>query len=101
MPVNKVTFYVQTADRTRKAQVTLPRTMRVSDLINTSARRWFMSRHIDYQVANVTTGTLLLSNEVLAPERVSNGDTLMIQPFPTHGGRRLRAGRRICAAPAI
>ena len=85
MHVNKVTFYLQTADRTRKAQVTLPRSMRVSDVVKASAHRWFMSRHIDYQIANTTTGTILLSNEVLAPDRVNNGDVLMIQPFPTHG----------------
>ncbi len=88
MPVNKVTIYIQTADRTRKAQVTLPRSMRVSDLVKASAHRWFMSRHIDYQVANTTTGSILLSNEVLAPDRVHNGDVLMIQPFPTHGAPR-------------
>ena len=85
MHVNKVTFYLQTADRTRKAQITLPRSMRVSDVIKASARRWFMSTRIDYQVANTTTGAVLLSNETLAPDRVNNGDVLMIQPFPTHG----------------
>jgi hypothetical protein len=83
----KVTIYLQTADRTRKAQVTLPRSMRVADIIKTSRQRWFMAVHVDYQIANVTTGELLLSNETLAPEKVRNGDTLMIQPFPTHGQR--------------
>ncbi len=88
MQANKVTFYLQTADRTRKAQVTLPRSMRVSDVVKASAHRWFMSRHIDYQVANTTTGAILLSSEVLAPDRVHDGDVLMIQPFPTHGSCR-------------
>jgi len=94
MPVYKVTFYVMTADRTRKAQVTLPRSMRVSDLVKASAKRWFMSRHIDYQVANTTTGTVLLSNEALAPDRVHDGDILLIQPFPTHGGSQVLLVRR-------
>lgn len=85
MAVHKVTFYLQTADRTRKAQVTLPRSMRVSDLVKTSARRWFMSRHIDYQVANTTVGTVLLANDFLSEDRVNDGDILMLQPFPTHG----------------
>jgi hypothetical protein len=88
MPVHKVTFYLQTADRTRKAQVTLPRSMRVRDVVKASAHRWFMSRHIDYQVANTTTGAVLLSSEQLAEDRVHNGDVLMIQPFPTHGAVR-------------
>ena len=88
MPADKVTFYIQTADRTRRAQVTLPRSMRVADLVKTSANRWFMSRHVDYQVANTTRGTVLLANELLASDRVHNGDVLMIQPFPTHGGWR-------------
>jgi hypothetical protein len=85
MPENKVTFYLQTADRTRKAKVTLSRTMRVRDVVKASAQRWFMSTRIDYQIANTTRGTVLLGNEVLAPDRVYNGDVLMIQPFPTHG----------------
>ncbi len=93
MHVNSVTFYLMTADRTRKAQVTLPRSMRVSDLVKASAHRWFMSRFVDYQVANTTTGAVLLSNEVLAPERVHNGDVLLIQPFPTHGGHAVRSVR--------
>lgn len=87
MPVYRVTFYLQTADRTRKAQVTFPRSMRISDVVRTSAHRWFMSRHIDYQVANSTTNTVLLSNEQLAPDRVHDGDVLVIQPFPTHGAK--------------
>jgi hypothetical protein len=92
MPVHRVTFYLQTADRTRKAQVTLPRSMRIADVVKASAHRWFMSRHIDYQVANTTTGCILLQNEQLASDRVHDGDVLMIQPFATHGcdpGRRL------------
>ena len=88
MPVHRVTFYLQTADRTRKAQVTLPRSMRVRDVVKASAHRWFLSTRIDYQVANTTMGTVLLSNETLAPERVHDGDVLMIQPFPTHGAAR-------------
>lgn len=81
----KVTLYLQTADRTRKAQVTVPRSMRVVELIKASKRRWFMSTNVDHQVANITTGHLLLSNDLLTPDNVNNGDTLMIQPFPTHG----------------
>ena len=85
MAATSVMIYVQTADRTRKAQVTLPRSMKVSDLVKTSSRRWFMSRHVDYQVANTTTGSILLANEYLTPERVRHGDLLVIQPLPTHG----------------
>ena len=88
MPLHRVTFYLQTADRTRKAQVTLPRSMRVKDVVKASAHRWFLSTRIDYQVANTTMGTVLLSNETLSPERVHDGDVLMIQPFPTHGAAR-------------
>ncbi len=88
MPVGKVTFYIQTSDRTRKAQVTMPRSMRVSDVVKASAHRWFMSRHIEYQMANSTTGAILLANERLEPERVHDGDILVIQPFPTHGSAR-------------
>ena len=86
MESGKVTVYLQTADRTRKAMLTVPRSMKVIDVIKVSGRKWSMSNRVDYQIANTSTGRFLLANETLTPEKVRNGDVLMLQPFPTHGG---------------
>ena len=83
----KVTIYVQTADRTRKAQVTLPRSTCAGDLIKASRRQWVLSFGTEFQVVNLSTQRLLSKHDLLSPDLVGNGDTLMLQPLPTHGGR--------------
>lgn len=82
---DKVTVYIQTADRTRKAMITLPRSMRVSDVIKISSKKWLMSIRVNYQIANTTSGRFLHANDTLTNDKVHNGDVLMLQPFPTHG----------------
>lgn len=85
MSVHRVTVYLQTADRTRKAQVTLPRTMTASDIIKASRGRWRLSLGMDFQLVNLNTNRQLLPYDTLNANNVSNGDVLMLQPFPTHG----------------
>jgi len=80
-----VSIIMQTADRTRMAQVTVPREMRAGDLIKTSTRRWSLSFGVNYQIANISTGQMLLPDDQLTPEKVRDGDTLMLQPLATHG----------------
>jgi hypothetical protein len=82
---DKVTIYLQTSDKTRKAEVTVPRDMLVADLVRTGSKRWFMSTRVDYQVVNINSGRQLLSSDMLTTDNVRHGDTLMIQAFPTHG----------------
>ena len=81
----KVTIFLQTSDKTRKAEVTVSRDMLVADLVRASSKRWFMSTRVDYQVVNVNLGRQLLSSDMLTSDNVRQGDTLMIQAFPTHG----------------
>ena len=50
------------------------------------AHRWTSLVLGLFLVIETTTGAVLLSNEFLAEDRVHDGDTLMLQPFPTHGG---------------
>ncbi len=91
MPNNdpsRVTIILQTADRTRKAEITVPRTMQVSSLISASTRRWFLSAGVDYQVTNLATGMCLNTSDSLSTDKVADGDVLMLQPFPTHGANR-------------
>ena len=85
MGKDMVTIVLQTADRTRKAQVTVPRSMYVSDIIKASTKRWFLSFGIDYVVFNVTLNKQLLPSDSLNVYNVQNGDVLMLQPFAVHG----------------
>ncbi len=80
-----VTLVLQTADRTRKARVTLPRKMQISDIVKTSRKRWSLGFGVNYQIANMNTGRQLHPDESLSIENVQDGDTLVLQPMPTHG----------------
>ena len=85
MDRGKVNIVVQMADRTRRASVTVPRSMRVSDIIKASRGKWTLSFGVDYQIVNLNTNRQLSPHDMLTIENVSNGDVLMLQPFPTHG----------------
>lgn len=83
-----VRLTVQTHDRTRIADVQLPRSLRVSDLVDASQQNWALSRDDDYNVVNLTRGSkALLSGAQLTADLVQDGDVLEIQPL-------LRQGRR-------
>ena len=81
----RVSIVLMTADRTRRASVTLPRTMYVSDVIKASKKRWFFSNVKDYQICNLNTNRVLLSSDSLNSYNVNDGDVLMLQPFAAHG----------------
>ena len=86
MRTSKVSIVLMTHDRTRKARVTVPRSMNVEDLVKASTKRWFLSVGMTHQVSNTTTGKILHLNQHLSDEIVSDGDILMIQPLAVHGG---------------
>jgi len=81
----RVSVVLVTLDRTRRASVTLPRSMYVSDIIKASSKRWFLSFNMDYQVCNTSTNRVLLPSDSLNATNVNDGDVLMLQPFAAHG----------------
>ncbi len=85
MSDEKVSVVLVTLDRTRRASVTLPRSMYVSDIIKASSKRWFLSFNMDYQVCNTSTNRVLLPSDSLNANNVHDGDVLMLQPFAAHG----------------
>jgi hypothetical protein len=80
-----ITLEVQLADRTRRAEVRIPRKMTGTELIRICRRQWSLSFDIDYQLYNLRTGRLLLTKDSLSRDQIQNGDTLILQPFPVHG----------------
>ncbi len=82
---DKVSIVLVTLDRTRRASVTLPRSMYVSDIIKASTKRWFLSFGQDYQVCNTSSNRVLLPSDSLNTFNVKDGDILMLQPFAAHG----------------
>ena len=85
MAEETVTVLIRTADKTKKAEVTLPRSMTANDLIAASKQNWVLPEDADYQLVNITKGRLLSPKQVLNPEQVADGDELEVQPFHQHG----------------
>lgn len=85
MADDKVSVVLVTLDRTRRASITLPRSLYVSDIIKASTKRWFLSFRMDYQVCNTTSNRVLLPSDSLTYNNVKDGDILMLQPFAAHG----------------
>lgn len=85
MSEETVTVLIRTADKTKKAEVTLPRSMTANDLIAASKQNWVLPEEADYQLVNVTKGRLLPPKQFLEAEHVSDGDELEVQPFHQHG----------------
>jgi hypothetical protein len=86
MDSDRVMIYLQTADKTRKAEIVVPRSMTAQDLIKASTKRWKMLAGSTFVVTNMTLNRQLLPYEMLTDDRVRNHDILMIQPLATHGG---------------
>ncbi len=86
MESDRVMIYLQTADKTRKAEIVVPRSMTAQDLVKVSTKRWKMVSNANFVVTNLSLNRQLLPYEMLTEDRVRNCDILMIQPLATHGG---------------
>lgn len=81
---SSVSIILVTHDRTRRAEVTIPRHFTVADLVRASSKKWMLSLS-SYQVTNTTTGNVMHLQDRLTESRVSQKDVLMIQPMALHG----------------
>lgn len=84
--MSEVTVILRTADRTRKAEVTIPRDQRGADLIQGAVTNWSLPLDTDYSLVNVTRGRAIRPESVLSPEAVADRDELEIQPVLVAGG---------------
>jgi hypothetical protein len=80
-----VRVILRTADRTRKAEVTLPRDQRGADLIQGAVTNWALPADTDYSLVNVTRGRVLAPESVLSADVVVDNDELEIQPVLVAG----------------
>lgn len=83
---HEVTLNLTTFDRTRKAEVTLPRTLTGRDLVEASKDNWQLPRDTDYQLMNSTKSLQVPLAQSLTEKYVSDGDLLTIQPLLVAGG---------------
>lgn len=79
---------IRTADRARKAEITVSDLQTGGDVIQAAVDNWAMPTDADYTIVNVSKATpaTLNPSTQLAAAGVVSGDTLEIQPVLVAGG---------------
>ena len=85
MTEEEVTFMIRTADKTKKAEFTLPRSSTVTDIIEASKNNWSLPKDTEYRAVNVTKRKQLLPKDTLSEDKVGNNDELELVPFLVAG----------------
>lgn len=81
----EVTVILRTADRTRKAEVTIPRDQTGADLIQGAVTNWSLPTDTEYSLVNVTKSKVIRPESSLSDELVSDKDELEVQPVLVAG----------------
>lgn len=79
--MSDVSVTIRTADRTRKAAVTLPAALTVDQVVSTTQQRWNLPPNSDYAVRLESTGQQLEGSKTLASAGVQNDDVLEVYPI--------------------
>lgn len=83
--MGNVNLILRTADKARKAEISLPRTNSGGDVIQAAVDNWSLPTDTEYTLVNITTGKTLLPSIALAENSVSDGDILEVQPVLVAG----------------
>ena len=86
--MSDVSVVLRTADRTRKAEVTIPRNQRGGDLVQAALTNWALPADTEYSLVNATKGRVLHPDALLSDDQVSDKDELEIQPVLVAGASR-------------
>jgi hypothetical protein len=78
---DKITVGLATADKTRKAQVTLPGTMTVGELVSLCKQRWNLPASEDFAVRDAKRNVQLDAKQSLATAGVTTGAELEVFPL--------------------
>jgi len=85
-PSPRVRVLVSTADKTKRAEVTLPLAMSVSDLVATCKKNWSLPVSEDFAIRDTSRNVQLHSRDTLANAGLQDGTELEVYPL-------LEAGR--------
>jgi hypothetical protein len=77
----KIIITLVTADRARKAQVTLPDSTTIGTLIESCKKNWALPKTEDYAVRNPQKNIQLKTQDSLAAAGLSNGAELEVYPL--------------------
>ena len=85
--MSEVTIIVRTADKTRKAEVTIDRESKGKEIIQNAVDNWSLPTDAEYQLTNVTQDPqiTIMPEDSLSEEKVKDDDILEVQPILVAG----------------
>ena len=86
--MGEIKLTVQTADQTRRAEITVPEGSNAADVLSAAVDNWALPAETEYALANVSKGAALAPQSSLDKSVVSEGDVLEVQPVLVAGVAR-------------
>jgi len=83
--MSDITLIIRTADRTKKAEVTVSSAQTGGDIVQTAVDNWNLPRDTDYSLVNDTQRKTLNPSDTLERSGIASGDVLEIQPVLVAG----------------
>lgn len=83
--MSDLNLIVRTADRVRKAAITVPADLTGADLIQAAVDRWSLPKDTDYSLVNASKEKTVNHTDTLQNAGVGNGDILEVQPVLVAG----------------
>ncbi len=86
--MSDISLIIRTADKARKAEITVSDTQTCGDIIQAAVDNWAMPKETDYTVTNVSKAPpqTLNPSTSLAKAGITTGEILEIQPVLVAGG---------------
>lgn len=83
--MSEVKVIIRTADLTRKAEVSVARDSKASELIQAAVDNWALPADTDYALVNTSSGKSIAPGQSLAADVVDEGAVLEVQPVLVAG----------------
>lgn len=86
--MSDINLIIRTADKARKAEITVSNTQTCGDIIQAAVDNWALPKDTDYTVTNVSKSPPQTLNPATPLDKagVTTGETLEIQPVLVAGG---------------
>ena len=83
--MSEISITIQTADRSKKAEVSLGVNSTGEDVLQATISNWSLPTDTDYSLVNAVSGRTIKSNSSLRASFIRDGDVLEVQPVLVAG----------------
>lgn len=83
--MGEISIIIRTADKTRKAEISISSSNTVGDIIQGAIDNWALPKDTEYTIVNTSSGKTLNPSDPIDKSGVSSGEILEIQPVLVAG----------------